>query len=262
MPETPENEHRHIDICLDLDAVAHAGADLFVEMCQAVSSSGFFTVALSGGGTPKALNRLLSAPPYIDQVDWNRVQFFWGDERFVPPGDPESNYRMAEETLLAHLPVDPAQIHRIHTELDNPEAAASEYEEELRAAFQLATGQLPQFDLVFLGMGPDGHTASLFPHTAALAVTDRLAVANYIPKLASYRITLTVPVINNAAVVAFLASGADKASALAAVLEGPHDPDQFPAQKIAPVDGDLYWLVDHAAAAGLQRLTGDDTNEE
>ncbi len=249
----PEQQRTHIEVFDDLGGVARAGAELFIELSQAVAASGSFTVALSGGSTPKALNALLSAPPYRDQVDWSRIQFFWGDDRHVAPDDAESNYRMARETLLSQVPVDESQIHRIHTELSDPNAAATQYEDELYTAFSLASGELPQFDLIFLGMGPDGHTASLFPHTAALDVTDHLVVANYVPKLDTYRLTLTVPVINNAAVVAFLAAGADKAAALAQVLEGPPNPDEYPSQRIAPTDGDLYWFVDRAAAAQLSK---------
>ncbi|MGO8947358.1 MAG: 6-phosphogluconolactonase, partial [Ktedonobacterales bacterium] len=152
-----------------------------------------------------------------------------------------------------------SQIHRIPTELEDPELVAVRYEEELRAAFQLSSGQLPRFDMIFLGMGPDGHTASLFPHTTALGVTDRLVTANFVPKLATYRITLSAPVINNAAAVAFLVAGSDKATALAAVLDGPSNPEEFPAQLIAPVNGDLYWFVDQEAAAqlSLQRRAGE-----
>jgi 6-phosphogluconolactonase len=195
----------------------------------------------------------------VEQVEWSKIHFFWGDERLVPADDPESNYRMARETLLSHLPVGEDQIHRIPTELGDPEAVASSYEEELRRAFQLASGQLPQFDLIFLGMGPDGHTASLFPHTTGLEVTDRLVIANFVPRLSSYRITLTAPVINYAAVVVFMAAGSDKANALAHVLQGPPDPDEFPSQRIRPVDGDLYWLVDRAAAAELTGRSPDDS---
>ena len=254
-----------IEILDDLNGVAHAAADLFVELSQAVTDgNGIFNVALSGGSTPRALNELLVAMPYLEQVNWSKVHFFWGDERMVPPDDAESNYRMARETLLSHLPVSEDQIHPIPTELSDPAAVASRYEEELQRAFQLSPGQLPQFDLIFLGMGPDGHTASLFPHTTGLEVTDRLVIANYIPRLASYRITLTASVINEAAVVVFLAAGSDKAAALAEVLEGPRDPDEFPAQRINPVDGDLYWLVDRAAAAEIRGRSPDTsmTNKE
>jgi 6-phosphogluconolactonase len=248
-----ESKRVHVQISPDLGEVAREAADLFVELCQAITGTGqIFSVALSGGSTPRALHQLLSSAPYRTLIDWSRVRFFFGDERFVPADDSMSNFRMAYETLLEPLGIDQSQIYRMPTtELGDPARAAARYEDDLRAAFELPTGRLPQFDLIFLGLGPDGHTASLFPHTEALSVTDRLVAANFVPKLDVYRITLTVPVINNAAAVAFLVAGSDKASALSSVLRGPHDPDEFPAQQVAPADGDLYWLVDQAAGADL-----------
>ena len=242
----------HLEVLDTLDAVAHRAADLFVRREQETRPASRFTVALSGGSTPKTLHAVLAAPPYRDQVDWSRVHFYWGDDRCVAPDDPESNFRMARETLLDRLPIREAQIHRMHTELDSA-AAAALYEDELRQDFALSAGELPRLDLILLGMGPDGHTASLFPHTAALGVTDRLVTANYVPQLNTSRITLTAPVLNHAAAVAFLIAGADKADALAHVLEGPPDLDTYPSQRIAPADGDLYWLVDRAAASRLSR---------
>lgn len=240
----------HLEVFATLDEAAHRAAGLFVQREQATRAAARFTVALSGGSTPKSLHALLVAPPYRDQVEWSRVHFYWGDDRCVPPDDPESNFRMARETLLDKLPIREAQIHRMRTELD-PAAAAALYEDELRQDFALSAGQLPRLDLIYLGMGPDGHTASLFPHTAALGVADRLVTANDVPQLHTHRITLTAPVLNHAATVAFLIAGADKADALAHVLEGPPDPDAYPSQRIAPTGGDLYWLVDHAAASRL-----------
>lgn len=242
----------HRDVLENLDAVATRAAELFVRCAGEARTAGRFTVALSGGSTPKAFHRLLAGAPYRDQVEWSQVQFYWGDDRAVAPDDPESNFRMARETLLDTLPIHEAQIHRIHTELDST-AAATLYEDELRQDFHLSQGQLPRLDLIYLGMGSDGHTASLFPHTAALGVTDRLVTANYVPQLSTTRITLTYPVLNNAATIAFLVVGPDKADALAAVLEGKADPDTYPSQRIAPTDGDLYWLMDQAAAAKLTR---------
>jgi 6-phosphogluconolactonase len=213
-----------------------------------------FRVALSGGTTPRPLHALLAAPPYVDQIDWRQVEFYWGDERNVGPEDEQSNYRMARETLLQPLldagRISEAQMHRMRGEL--PAArAAEEYEGELRRSFGLSAGEWPRFDLILLGMGPDGHTASLFPHTAALAVRDRLAVGNHVPKLNTDRITLTVPVLNQAAAVVFLVAGADKADALREVLEGPPNPEEYPSQLIQQANGTLYWLVDRAAAAKL-----------
>jgi len=244
-------EQRRLEVLEDMNAVAHRAADLFVRASQQARARGTFTVALSGGSTPRAFHTLLAQPPYRDQVDWTQVHFYWGDERYVPPDDQESNFRMARETLLEHVPVRAEQIHRMPTEQADPEQAAAQYAQELRQGFGLMPGQLPRFDLVYLGMGPDGHTASLFPHTAALAVTDALVVANYVPKFATYRLTLTVPVLNAAANIAFLVAGPDKVDALAAVLEGPRAPEDYPSQLVAPADGTLYWIVDRAAAAGL-----------
>ena len=236
----------------DLDAVAHAAADLFVAQAAAAAQArGVFRVALSGGSTPRRFHALLAAPPYRDRVNWLQVQFYWGDERAVPPDDPDSNYHMARETLLDALAISPEQIHRIPAESSDHAAAAAAYEDELRRSFHLAA-QYPRFDLIYLGMGGDGHTLSLFPHTAALHVRDRLAVANTAPTPPTSRITLTVPVANNAAVAAFLIVGADKADALAAVLEGPRDSDTYPSQLIAPTNGELRILADRAATAKLK----------
>ena len=243
----------YVVVADDLAGVARHAADLFVRLARQAEQSSRFSVALSGGSTPKALHELLSSPPFREQVDWARVHFYWGDDRYVAPDDPESNFRMARETLLDRVPLREAQIHRVHTEMDDPDAAAALYEDELRQDFGLRDGQVPRFDLILLGMGPDGHTASLFPHTSALTVTDRLVVANYVPKLATWRITFTAPVINHAATVAFLVAGDDKADALAHVLDGPRDPEEYPSQLVAPSDGDLYWFVDRAAASRLQR---------
>lgn len=249
---TSSSNRSHLSVLEDAQAVARRGADLFSRLsAEAIARHGQFRVALSGGSTPKAMHTLLASDPYRDQIDWSKVQFYWGDDRHVAPDDPESNFRMAYDTLLQFIPIHEAQIHRIHTEMPDAAAAAELYEQELRQDFNLTAGQLPRFDLIFLGMGPDGHTASLFPHTAALDVADRLVVSNYVPKLSTDRMTLTFPVINNAANVAFLVAGPDKAPALAAVLEGPPNPDEYPSQRVAPTDGDLYWLVDRAAASQL-----------
>lgn len=267
MPENSGDQPKkiHFRVSPNISGVARGGADLFLGLSETrlgqptgTGATNRFRVALSGGTTPRALNQLLSSPPYIDRVDWSKVDFFWGDERCVPATDPLSNYRMADETLLARVPISQSQIHRVPTELEDPDLIAARYEDDMREAFGLAGGEIPRFDLVYLGMGPDGHTASLFPHTRALSVTDHIVSSNYVPKLETFRITLTVPVINNAAVVVFLVAGADKATALSAVLEGPPNSDEYPAQLVAPADGDLYWLVDQAAAAQLTKTIGDD----
>ncbi|HEY7983438.1 MAG TPA: 6-phosphogluconolactonase [Ktedonobacterales bacterium] len=236
----------------DLNSLADAAAQLFVAAATAsVKAKGSFFVALSGGSTPRTLYTLLAQPPYHDQVNWSRARIFWGDERCVPPTDAESNYRMARESLLFHVPVSSHQVYRMPGEAADPNAGAALYEMALRRAFALAPGQLPRFDLILLGMGPDGHTASLFPHTAALGITNRLVVANRVEKLHTTRLTLTYPAINAAALVVFLVAGADKADALAAVLQGPRQPEELPSQGVAPANGAVIWLVDRAAAARL-----------
>jgi len=252
-PGNENNGRLHVSVYDDLDAVAHAAANLLVQLQAADRPQEHFNIALSGGSTPRALHHVLVAPPYREQVDWESMQYFWGDERFVPPDDPESNYRMARETLLAEARVTSDQVHRVPTERGDPAMVAELYEADIRREMNVLPGQLPRFDLILLGMGPDGHCASLFPHTEALHVRDRLVTANFVPKLNANRITFTAPVINNAAAVVFLVAGADKADALAAVLEGSHDPETYPSQLIAPEHGALHWLVDRAAAARLRQ---------
>src|SRR5258707_109170 len=238
--------NREIRILADANSIAQPAAAEFVEAAkQAVREKGSFCVALSGGSTPKALYGLLLNNPVLQaMVPWGKTQFFFGDERHVPPDDPESNFRMATEAMLAKAPVDAKQVHRIKGEKRNAAQAAEEYEENLRASFSLAEGQLPRFDLVLLGMGPEGHTASLFPGTKALREERRLVVSNWVGKLYTDRITLTPPVLNNAARVIFMVHGEEKAPALKAVLEGPYEPDQLPAQIIQPKEGKVLWLVD------------------
>jgi 6-phosphogluconolactonase len=225
-----------------------AAATEFVRQArEAVQAKGLFTVALSGGSTPKSLYALLADDTSLHvAVPWDKVHFFWGDERHVPPDHPESNYRMAYAAMLAKVSVPPANVHRIKSEYPEASHAADEYEQTLREFFGLATGQFPRFDLLLLGMGPDGHTASLFPGTAALHEQTRLAVANWVDKFNAYRITLTLPVLNNAANIIFLVSGEEKAETLRAVLHG--ESERFPAQLISPTQGTLLWLVDRPAA--------------
>lgn len=243
--------HGTIRVVENLDAVAHAAADLFADLSEAARARGTFRVALSGGSTPRAFHALLASPAFRNRISWSHIAFYWGDERFVKPDDPESNYRMAHDTLLSQVPVSDSQIHRVQTEIGDPAAVAAQYEDEIERDFHLQSGQQPRFDLILLGMGPDGHTASLFPHTGALHAHDRIVVANAVPKLNTYRITLTAPAINHAAQVVFLVAGEDKADALAQVLAGPRDPETYPSQLIAPPAGMLTWLVDRAAASKL-----------
>ena len=208
-------------------------------------------MALAGGTTPNALYERL-ATDYRDAVPWHAIHFFWGDERHVPPAHPDSNFRAAYEAMLSRVPVPEAHIHRIHAELPDAATAALEYERTLRREFAVDEAALPVFDLVLLGLGPDGHTASLFPGSAALRQTERLVLAPWIEKAQSYRITLSLPVLNHALLVAFLVSGASKAEVVRAVLEGPDQPDAVPARAVHPSGGRLLWLVDRAAAAQLR----------
>ena len=211
-------------------------------------------MALSGGSTPKKMFAVLANDAALrNRMPWGRVHFFWGDERHVPPDHTDSNFRMTNEVMLSRVPVPPENIHRIRAE--NPDAgkAAEDYEQELREFFKLGTEQLPPFDCVFLGMGLDGHTASLFPGTKALQERKRLVVPNWVDKFQSYRITLTPPVLNNADLVIFLVSGEEKAQPLRTVLDGQKQPDRLPSQLIEPTHGKLLWLVDRAAAGLFKR---------
>jgi 6-phosphogluconolactonase len=241
----------------DVEALADRAARLFVERAAgAIQAHRMFRVALAGGNTPRAVYaRVADDPSLRSRVDWTRVQFFFGDERHVPPEHPDSNFRMSREAMLDRLPIRPDQIWRIKGEYDDPARVAREYEETLRARFSLSRGEFPRFDLVLLGLGPDGHTASLFPGTEALHEQRRLAVSNQVEKLDTARITLTIPVLNNASAVVFMVQGSDKAEALAAVLEGPRDPFRFPAQFIQPERGELVWFVDRTATHLLDPST-------
>jgi 6-phosphogluconolactonase len=217
---------------------------------EAVTARGRFTIALSGGSTPKSLYNLLATNARTT-LPWEQTLFFWGDERHVPPTDPESNYRMVDEAMLSKVPVPPANVYRMPAENPDAEAVAETYEQTLRKVFQLGPNDVPQFDLILLGMGPDGHTASLFPGTAGLKEKSRLVVANWVEKLKTYRLSFTLPVINAARSVAFLVSGTDKAPVLKAVLEGNDLGEQYPAKLVHPKDGKLIWFLDRAAASAL-----------
>jgi 6-phosphogluconolactonase len=221
---------------------------------EAVETRGCFSIALAGGSTPKRLYALLASEQedaFRARFPWKDTHFFWGDERHVPPGHAESNYCMAFETMLSKVPAPPSQIHRIEGENTDASQAAEHYEQDLLRHFQLKQGARPRFDLVLLGMGPDGHTASLFPGTEVLDEQTRLAAAVWVPKFQASRITLTVPLLNQAANILFLVSGTDKAEALRAVLHGEFQPQRYPAQLIQPVQGSLQWLVDRGAASLL-----------
>lgn len=234
-----------IKVVPDPMALAAEAAERFVRLShEAIEQRGRFSVALSGGHTPEQMFKLLAQDPYRSQVPWEKVEIFFGDERCVPPDSPESNYRTANESLLRKVPIPGDNVYRIRGEID-PNEAAIEYGQMLKEKF--GDGGL---DLIFLGMGPDGHTASLFPGTDALKEARHRCVANYVSKLSAWRITMTAPFINRAATVLFLVAGADKAKKVAEVLEGPADPERLPSQLIRPEPGKLVWLLD-AQAAGM-----------
>ncbi len=233
--------------------MALASARLFASKAeQAVATRGVARIAISGGSTPKAAFKLLADPkgPFLATVPWDKVQLFWVDERCVGPDDPESNYGMTRDLLLSKVPIPAENVFRMEGELP-PEEAASRYESTLRNVMKLEGAESPAFDLVALGMGPDGHTASLFPETEALNVMNRLVLANHVPQKETWRITLTWPVINQAAEVVFEVEGPGKSAVLAEVLTGPRDPERLPAQLIRPANGKLLFLLDEAAAAKL-----------
>jgi len=243
----------------DAATLAERAAQYFVEMVgEAVAGRGRARIAISGGSTPRATFQLLADPnqPWRSRMPWNDLELYWVDERCVGPDDADSNYRMTREALLDHVPLTPEQIHRIEGELE-PQVAADKYESELRGSFRLEGAQIPRFDLVALGMGPDGHTASLFPHTAALHEMSRIVTANHVPQMDTWRITLTWPVINAARSVFFLIAGADKAGILNEVLTGPRDPERLPSQLIWPSSGILTLILDKAAAALLPPTDGE-----
>jgi 6-phosphogluconolactonase len=215
--------------------LARGAAEHFVALAQKDS----FTVALSGGSTPKVLYQVL-AEEFREQVLWSKVQFFWSDERHVPPDHPDSNYRMAHEALLSRVPVLESNVHRVRSENPSAQEAADEYEKII----------VPRLDLILLGLGTDGHTASIFPGSEVLHETKRLIAAPWVEKLNAYRITMTLPLLNNGASVLFLVSGAEKAEIVKEVLEGPQ---KYPAQFVQPTNGELIWMLDRDAARNLNR---------
>ena len=237
----------------DPEAVARAAAQDLVELERAaIEERGRFCVALSGGSTPRRLYEILAEAPRWAQIDWRRVEFFWGDERAVPPEHPDSNYGVAAAVLLSKIGIAPERIHRMPGELPDPEEAATRYQDEIARVFGTpAEGLPPVFDLVLLGMGPDGHTASLFPYGQPLTERRRWVVGYQVARLGKARITLTPPILNRAAEIRLLVTGADKAAVLREVLSGPREPERLPVQLIVPEAGRLVWLVDRAAASEL-----------
>ncbi len=241
-----------VEIFLTPDEMAKAVANRFAAIAtEAVSARGRFTAALSGGKTPVALYTLLAKAPFVSQIPWARVHLFWGDERCVPPDHPDSNYRMTREFLLDHVPVPLANVHRMPGEMDPVEAAAR-YEEQLRNFFAPHGEGLPVFDFILLGLGEDGHTASLFPGTRAIRESARWVVGHHVDAQKGWRITLTPPVINAARTGVFIAAGSGKAAVVKEILEGPLRPDTLPAQVVRPTEGDLVWMLDREAAALLK----------
>ena len=242
---------RQIVIQSDLEALSRAAVDRFLQIGNAaIVAHGSFSVVLAGGSTPQHFYSLLASENHRLKLDWTRVVFFFGDERHVPPDSDHSNYRMAKEILLDPLEISPTQVHRWQSELPDAAEAANIYEAELRSWFE--RNERP-VDLVILGLGEDAHTASLFPNSPALGEIERLAVANWVERLDSHRLTMTFSMINDAMNVMFLVSGRYKAEAAHAVLEGEFRPDDLPAQLVNPKSGNLYWMLDSDAASLLTK---------
>jgi 6-phosphogluconolactonase len=240
-----------IIICLDAAELNRKAAERFVVLAiEASASSGRFTVALSGGSTPRAMYSLLATSGFAERIPWPKVHLFWGDERCVPPDHPDSNYRMVRESLLSKISIPSENVHRMAGEKD-PKMAAADYEEQLITFFRLSEGAPPRFDLILLGLGEDGHTASLFPESDALNETQRLVATTYLPKLNAHRLTLTLPVLNESAEIYFLVAGKNKAAIVKELLGTDPTIAKFPAQRIQPADGALTWFITRDAAAEL-----------
>lgn len=241
--------NRIINIYPNLEILNKNAAEIFFSIgSEAIRKRGQFTVALAGGSTPKSLYQLLAGESFKDRIEGGKFFFFFGDERNVSPDDAESNYRMANESLFTRLKLPEKNIYLWETELKSPKTIAENYEKSIKDFFNLNGDEFPRFDLILLGMGDDGHTASLFPFTEALNETEKIAAANYVEKLQTTRLTLTFPAINNAANVIFLVSGENKAEALREVLEGEFQPEKYPSQNVNPKNGNNYWFIDANAA--------------
>jgi 6-phosphogluconolactonase len=234
----------------DAGQLARAAAELFVNTAaDSIAARGRFWIALSGGTTARRMYKLLATSAFSSRVDWERIRVFWGDERYLPANDPRSNYRISAEALLQHVPIPFMHIYRVPTEVNPPQAAADTYEHEIRHCFRVFDS-VPQFDLIYLGLGIKGQTASLFPHSPALKETSHLVLADFIAEVNLWRITMSAPLLNRGRTVAFLVEGQQKAEVLRDVLLGPVDADRLPAQLIAP-EGKLLWMTDEAAASQL-----------
>jgi 6-phosphogluconolactonase len=237
-----------LKILNDPDKVAGVAADLFVETArEAVKNNGRFSVALSGGHSPEATYKLLSELPRIESIPWDKVHLFWGDERYVPHDDPRSNIGMAREQFINNVPIPDENVHEVPYE-DSAEVSAEVYGRELHSFFD---SEYPEFDLIYLGLGTNGHTASLFPHTPVLKKTDPWYASVYLEDQQMYRTTLTIPAINHAKNIAFIVFGEDKSDIVKGIIEGPRQPEEWPAQYIKAENGEVHWLLDSAASARL-----------
>ena len=235
----------------DIDTLSQEAARYVVRVAsEAITTHGRFTLVLAGGTTPKKLYGLLASEPYREQIDWALTEIFWSDERCVPPDSEDSNYHLAQQVLLGQIPIPAEQIHRMPADADDRDLASLTYTQEIQRVF--GTNGVPSFDLIQLGMGPEGHTASLFPHQASLHEQTRLVIPVSVPKPPPPRLTFTPPLLNAASHVLFLVTGQDKADALQAVLEGAYNPDEYPAQIIRPPKGEVTWMLDPAAASKLR----------
>jgi 6-phosphogluconolactonase len=235
----------------DIDTLSQEAARYVVRVAsESIATHGRFTLALAGGSTPKKLYGLLASEPYRDQIDWALTEIFWSDERCVPPDSEDSNYHLAQEVLLSKVPISADQIHRMPADADDRDQASLTYIQEIQRVF--GTNGIPSFDLLQLGMGPEGHTASLFPHQASLHEQTRLIMPVTVPKPPPPRLTFTPLLLNAATHILFLVTGQDKADALQAVLEGEYNPDEYPAQIIRPTQGEVTWMLDPAAASKLR----------
>jgi len=251
-----QGEPRQIIVCLDSHDLSRRAATQFVELAnRSVAERGRFTVCLSGGSTPRETYSLLAGEPFCNQAPWSSIHIFWGDERFIPLHDPNNHYRLATGLFLSKVPIPPENIHRMRVDHGNPSQVAFEYETSLKSFFKLSADEFPVFDLIILGMGADGHMASLFPGTPALQEMKRVVTENYVPKLSADRLTLTLPTLNRARQIMFLVSGAQKADALKQVLEGRDDGDYLPAQLLNPNGGQIKWMIDRDAASRVQSST-------
>jgi 6-phosphogluconolactonase len=240
-----------IDVRADTNQVASAATDMFFHAArEAIRERGQFRVAMSGGSTPRRMYRIMAQSDERDEIDWSHVDVFWGDERFVPLDHDDSNFRMCYEELLRALPISRDRYHPVPTDL-RPDDAAAAYERTLREVFDIGDEAVSEFDLILLGIGDDGHTASLFPGTVALNERERLVVANFVPQQNAMRITMTIPVLINARHVLVLVTGSNKADAVWRAIEGEENLNETPSQILREANGEVIWLLDRLAAAKL-----------